>query len=134
MGCQREIAAKIGKEQGNYVLAVKENQPVLYKEVKEYFEGLESGEIGDLPEDLWITAEERGHGRREKRDEENGAFPVTGGPNSPACGEEKDNRSQMEIYRFHEPGLYVHRPVRKVNAGTLPFLSNLSLFQNPVWF
>ncbi|MDR1617730.1 MAG: ISAs1 family transposase [Treponema sp.] len=212
MGCQREIAEKIGKEQGDYVLAVKENQPVLYQEVKEYFEGLESGEIGELPEDLWITEEERGHGRREKREvrtvtdigwfegkkdgkdlqtiiqnrsfrtvqgetsqgdryyisnadksaewfygiirghwsienklhwsldvifgedaaraskehapenlnifEENGAFPVTGGPNSPAGGKEKDNRSQKEIYRFHEPGLYVHRPVRKVNART----------------
>lgn len=33
-----------------------------------YFEGLESGEIWDMPEDLWTTGEERGHGREEKRE------------------------------------------------------------------
>jgi predicted transposase YbfD/YdcC len=27
MGCQKEIAEKIGKGRGNYVLAMKENQP-----------------------------------------------------------------------------------------------------------
>jgi predicted transposase YbfD/YdcC len=68
MGCQREIAEKIRKKQGNYALAVQENQPTLYQEVKEYFAGLESGELGELPEDLWITEEERGQGRREKRE------------------------------------------------------------------
>jgi predicted transposase YbfD/YdcC len=68
MGCQREIAEKIREKGANYVLAVKENQPTLYNEVKEYFEGLETGEIKDLPEDVYITGEERGHGRVENRE------------------------------------------------------------------
>jgi hypothetical protein len=33
--------------------AVKENRRTLYRDVKEYFEELESGEIRELPEDVW---------------------------------------------------------------------------------
>ncbi|MDR0683870.1 MAG: ISAs1 family transposase, partial [Spirochaetaceae bacterium] len=32
------------------------------------FEGMESGEIGDLPEDIWQGEEEVGHGRKERRE------------------------------------------------------------------
>lgn len=38
MGTQTAIAEKIRKEQGNYVLAVKENQGTLYDEIRLYFE------------------------------------------------------------------------------------------------
>jgi hypothetical protein len=34
MGCQREIAAQIVRQEGHYLLAVKENQPTLYATVK----------------------------------------------------------------------------------------------------
>jgi predicted transposase YbfD/YdcC len=34
MGCQREIAAQIRRQEGHYLLAVKENQPTLYATVK----------------------------------------------------------------------------------------------------
>jgi predicted transposase YbfD/YdcC len=68
MGCQREIAEKTREKKANYALAVKENQPTLYNDVKEYFEGLESGEIKDLPEDVYISGGERGHGRVENRE------------------------------------------------------------------
>jgi hypothetical protein len=49
-------------------LAVKDNQSTLHQDIKEYFEGLEKGEIRDLPEDVWTSGEETGHRRREKRE------------------------------------------------------------------
>jgi predicted transposase YbfD/YdcC len=68
MGCQKDIAGKIREQEADYLLAVKDNQPTLHQDIKEYFEGLESGEIGDLPEDVWTSEEEVGHGRTEKRE------------------------------------------------------------------
>ncbi len=35
MGCQREIAAKIVDKEGDYLLAVKGNQPTLHQQVRE---------------------------------------------------------------------------------------------------
>jgi len=68
MGCQTEIAAKIRLKQADYVLAVKENQPVLYEEIKEYFEFLDEGKrTEELPEDIWESDLEKDHGRIEKR-------------------------------------------------------------------
>src|SRR5512135_2918084 len=47
MGCQKEIAADIVGEGGQYVLAVKENQPHLYEDIERAFdEVLERGEAG----------------------------------------------------------------------------------------
>jgi predicted transposase YbfD/YdcC len=66
MGCQKEIAQKIVDEGGDYVLAVKENQPKLYEAVSDFF--LEQMEI-----DFAGTAcrqhatEEENHGRQEER-------------------------------------------------------------------
>jgi hypothetical protein len=40
----------------------------LHQDIKAYFEGLESGQIRDLPEDGWTSEEEVRHGRREKRE------------------------------------------------------------------
>ena len=68
MGCQTDIAKKIGEKGGNYILAVKDNHKTLHCDIREYFEGLEQGDIRDLPEDVWITDEERKHGRIEKRE------------------------------------------------------------------
>ncbi|MDR0636556.1 MAG: ISAs1 family transposase, partial [Treponema sp.] len=68
MSCQTEIARKIREKEADYVLAVKENQKTLYNNIKEYFEGMESGEIGDLPEDIWQGEEEAGRDRKERRE------------------------------------------------------------------
>ena len=67
MGCQSEIAAKIRSKQADYVLAVKENQPVLHEEIKEYFMFLDEGKHKELPEDIWESGLEKDHGRIEKR-------------------------------------------------------------------
>src|SRR5205823_3307824 len=34
MGCQKEIAEQIVEQQGDYLLAVKENQPTLYEQIE----------------------------------------------------------------------------------------------------
>jgi predicted transposase YbfD/YdcC len=66
MGCQKEIAADIIAGEGEYLLAVKENQPHLYEDIGRAFdEALEHGEPGvDFTE--CQTEEDRG-GRLETR-------------------------------------------------------------------
>jgi predicted transposase YbfD/YdcC len=68
MGCQKEIAKTIREKKGNYILAVKNNHPMLHDGIQDYFTGLEQGDIRDLPEDVWLTDEERKHGRVERRE------------------------------------------------------------------
>ena len=45
MGCQTAIAEKIIAGKANYVLAVKNNQPTLYEEIKEYFDWAKTDSI-----------------------------------------------------------------------------------------
>lgn len=61
MGTQRAIAERIIERGGDYVLALKENQPALYEEVRGYFE--------QAPRDRLAYAEttDLGHGRKEVR-------------------------------------------------------------------
>jgi len=63
-GCQKEIAAHIVAGGGDYVLAVKDNQPTLHAEVGQAFEtALEK----DDPRLRRHATEETGHGRHERR-------------------------------------------------------------------
>ena len=66
MGCRKDIAAGIVQGRGEYVLAVKENQPRLHEDVERAFaEVLEQGEPGvDFTE---CQTEEVRSGRRETR-------------------------------------------------------------------
>lgn len=59
MGCQQEIATCIVKAEGDYLLAVKNNQPALYQNLEDSFRFLKSA---DKDEDIDI-----GHGRIETR-------------------------------------------------------------------
>jgi predicted transposase YbfD/YdcC len=64
MGCQKEIADLIREGGGDYVLAVKQNQPTLYEQVGEAIDaGLEQ-DAAALDEH---QAVETGHGRQETR-------------------------------------------------------------------
>jgi predicted transposase YbfD/YdcC len=50
------------------VLAVKENQPTLHEEIKDYFTFLDEGKhMRELPEDIWESGLEKDHGRIERR-------------------------------------------------------------------
>lgn len=64
MGCQKDVAELIRQGEGDYVLAVKQNQPTLYERVEEAIDaGLEQ-DTSDLDEHRTIEA---GHGRQETR-------------------------------------------------------------------
>lgn len=59
MGCQREIARKIRSKKADYILAVKENQPDLFEDIKDSFKMLKPD---DFHEDVDCD-----HGRVETR-------------------------------------------------------------------
>jgi predicted transposase YbfD/YdcC len=64
MGCQKEIAAAIVEQGGDYVLAVKDNQPTLHAGIAAAFTtALES----DDPTCRSATTETKDHGRQERR-------------------------------------------------------------------
>ncbi len=66
MGCQKEIAATIIDQGADYVLALKENQPQLHRDVKEAFaDALRTG-FADLDHDFCETVN-KGHGRIDMR-------------------------------------------------------------------
>jgi len=59
IGCQRTIASQVVEQQGDYILAVKENQPALLADVKDSFQMLAADSV-----DEQIDC---GHGRVETR-------------------------------------------------------------------
>jgi predicted transposase YbfD/YdcC len=66
MGCQKEIAAQIKEQGGDYVLSLKDNQPSLHQEVSALFEkGLETNFQG-MKHQQWSTTDDA-HGRHEQR-------------------------------------------------------------------
>lgn len=66
IGCQKAVARKIVENKGDYVLALKENQKMLNKEVKEVFEGKRIVPQGETVFDEYEVIE-KGHGRIERR-------------------------------------------------------------------
>ena len=65
MGCQREIAAQIVREGGDYVLGLKGNQGTLHKNVADFFD--ERNDCFDAHEVTLHESFEKGHGRLETR-------------------------------------------------------------------
>ena len=65
IGCQREIAAQIVAQGGDYVLALKANQGTLYEDVQMYME--DSIAQGFAGEQDFCKTVEKGHGRLETR-------------------------------------------------------------------
>lgn len=66
MGCQKEIAAQIVRSGGDYVLAVKDNQPTLRAALEDYFNQLHETDFAEGTCRRRHTTE-RGHGRLEQR-------------------------------------------------------------------
>jgi predicted transposase YbfD/YdcC len=67
MGCQKDIAKKIVKDKkADYVLALKENHPLLHDEIEEYFKDVEKEGFKDEKIQQYRTLE-KGHGRIEER-------------------------------------------------------------------
>ena len=66
MGCQKEIAARIVKGGGDYVLAVKENQPKLHAALQEHFLRLHETDFAD-GDCRRLATRDKAHGRCEDR-------------------------------------------------------------------
>ena len=66
MGCQKAIAKKIVDAKGDYVLAVKDNQPKLHEAIKGLFSDERQGELLKMPHRKHQTSE-KGHGRSDER-------------------------------------------------------------------
>jgi predicted transposase YbfD/YdcC len=66
MGCQKEIAKKIIASQGDYVLAVKDNQPKLHEAIQEIFSDERQADLLKRPHRVHETTE-KGHGRKDGR-------------------------------------------------------------------
>jgi predicted transposase YbfD/YdcC len=66
MGCQKEIARQIKEGGGDYVLAVKDNQPTLHKDVQEVFEKALDTDFKGLDHEAF-SSQTKGRGRQEKR-------------------------------------------------------------------
>jgi predicted transposase YbfD/YdcC len=66
MGCQKDIAGQIVDQGGDYVLAVKENQPTLSADIQQVFDEVLTHDDTPL-EHRCIQTHERGHGRLETR-------------------------------------------------------------------
>jgi predicted transposase YbfD/YdcC len=64
MGCQKTIAPNIVAKHGGYTLALKENHPEVYAEVRELFEGIDEPSCAFSQ----YTEVTKGHGRIEKRE------------------------------------------------------------------
>lgn len=68
MGCQTDIAKKIREGKANYVLALKDNQPTLHEDVREYFDWIEEEKPKDEQYEVWKSKVEKCHGRIETRE------------------------------------------------------------------
>ena len=66
MGCQRSIAQKITQGGGNYILALKENQPTLYEDVKLLLDDAIENKFDGMGYDVHEHTQ-KGHGRIETR-------------------------------------------------------------------
>jgi predicted transposase YbfD/YdcC len=64
MGCQKEIAAEIRRGEGDYALAVKQNQPTLYERIEAAIDVASEGDTEGFEEHV---TSEKGHGRQEAR-------------------------------------------------------------------
>ena len=67
MGCQKAIAKKIIENGADYLLMVKDNQPLLHDEIQNFFEQAENVKFERVSYDTFFT-EEKGHGRNERRE------------------------------------------------------------------
>ncbi|GMQ65372.1 ISAs1 family transposase [Vallitalea maricola] len=67
MGTQKDIAEKIIEKKGDYILAVKENQPALKREIEEFLEEQLLVGFRDINPEKISSKETKGHGRIEKR-------------------------------------------------------------------
>src|SRR5262249_25137718 len=109
MGCQKEIAATIRQGKGDYLLAVKQNQPTLYEQVDAAITTALEDDAQDLDEHQ--TSETRG-GRQERRPSVESPAPRTADPEDQwrdlrAVGMAISERTDKQGPHSLEPRFYI---------------------------
>lgn len=66
MGCQKDICQQIVEGEGDFVIAVKDNQPTLREAIESFFDAQIERDFADLRYRCYET-EETGHGRTDER-------------------------------------------------------------------
>ena len=66
MSCQRQTAEQIIEQEGDYCLALKENQPLLYEATVDFFEVAQAKQWANVEHDFFEEID-KGHGRLEIR-------------------------------------------------------------------
>jgi predicted transposase YbfD/YdcC len=113
MGCQKAITKRVVERDGDYVLALKDNQRKLSHEVKEVFSGNREIPFGETKFDVFKSTE-KGHGRFEQR-----TCRVIDVTNLPIdTGEWTGIKSLVEITSIREIG-------EKKSEGKRYFISSL---------
>lgn len=82
MGCQKDICSQVVAGGGDFVIAVKDNQPTLKEAIATSFEGQVERDFTELRYRCYETSEE-GHGRIDER-----AYYLTKWPRDFPCAEE----------------------------------------------
>jgi predicted transposase YbfD/YdcC len=68
MGCQTDIASQIQQQEGDYVLALKENQRTLYRHAVDWFDHATATDFHFIPHHDYARTINKGHGRVEIRE------------------------------------------------------------------
>ena len=87
LGCQKDIAQTIVERGGDYVLAVKDNQPTLHAAISDHFLQLHETDFADC-QVRRLTSVDDGHGRQERRSYYVTALPAADLPREPRGGEQ----------------------------------------------
>ena len=99
IGCQKAIAQQIRDQGGDYLLAVKDNQPTLHADIQAAFEKALALELEGVRHDLFVTAE-TSHGRYEER-----VYIVLYEPNGLSTADEwTDLRTVVQVLRTRQHG------------------------------
>jgi predicted transposase YbfD/YdcC len=99
MGCQKEIAREIRVGEGDYLLAVKDNQPTLHTDMQACFDNAFNNDFVGVKHEFFVM-EEVSHGRREER-----TFTVIYEPEGLSTKDEwVDLKSIVQVVRTRREG------------------------------
>jgi predicted transposase YbfD/YdcC len=99
IGCQRAIAQQIRDSGGDYLLAVKDNQPTLHADIQAAFDKALALDLEGVRHDLFVTEETR-HGRYEER-----VYLVLYEPQGLSTATDwADLRAIVQVYRTRQVG------------------------------
>ena len=99
MGCQKDIAKQIRAGGGDYLLAVKDNQPTLHADIQTCFENAFNNDFEGVKHEFFVM-EEVSHGRKEER-----LFTIIYEPEGLSTQDEwEDLKTVVQVVRIRQDG------------------------------